>query len=101
MGYIPKGKNIGDGRTVVTTAGTRVQLSTLSVPCNKVEIIAETDNTGVIVVGGTTVVAILATRRGVPLNAGDVHTITDVDNLNKIWIDATVNLEGVSYEYFY
>lgn len=101
MAYIPKGKDIGDGRAVVTTAGTRVQLSTTSTKCYKVEIIAETDNTGIIVVGGSTVVALLATRRGVPLNAGDVLTITDVDNLNKIYLDSTVNGDGVSYVYFY
>lgn len=101
MAYIPKGTRIKDGRTVVATAGTRVQLSTVSIPCQKVEIVAETDNTGVIVVGGTTVVALLATRRGVPLNAGDVHTITDVDNLNKIYLDTTVNGDGVTYVYYY
>ena len=54
---------VGDGRQVVTTAGTRVQLSASSVHCKRVTICAETDNTGFIVVGGTTVVAALATRR--------------------------------------
>lgn len=101
MAYIPKGRIIKNGRTIVTTAGTRVQLSTVSVPCKKVEICAETDNTGIIVVGGSTVIATIATRQGIPLNAGNTFTVTDVDNLNRIWLDAAISGDGVTYAYFY
>jgi len=90
---------IGDGRQVVTNAGTRVQLSSSSVPCKKVVITGEDDNAGVVVVGGPTVVAAQSTRRGTPLVAlqSDVFF---VDNLNKLYIDATVNTEGVTYVYY-
>jgi hypothetical protein len=90
---------IGDGRTTVTNTGTRVQLSLTSVPCKKVVITGEDDNTGVVVVGGATVVAAQATRRGTPLVAlqSDVFF---VDNLNKLYIDATVSTEGVTYVYY-
>lgn len=89
---------IQDGRTVVTTAGTRVALASVTA-CKRVTITAETDNTGVIVVGGASVVAALATRRGVPLYAGDVYEL-DIDDLADIYIDATVSGDGVSYVYF-
>ena len=89
---------IGDGRQTVTTAGTRVQLSVSSVTCIKVTIAAETDNTDYIVVGGSTVVAALATRRGIPLGPGDTITI-EISNLNLIYLDSLVNTEGVTYTY--
>jgi hypothetical protein len=85
---------VADGRNVVTTAGTRVQLSAQA--CKEVVITAETDNTGMIVVGSVTCVAAIATRRGVPLNAGDSATFA-VDNVNRLYIDSTVSGEGVTW----
>jgi hypothetical protein len=87
---------VADGRTVVTTAGTRVQLSTSNARVGAVAIQAETDNTGVIVVGGSTVVASQATRRGIALSAGEVVSL-DVDQLSDIYLDSTVNGDGVNY----
>lgn len=98
------------GRQIVTTAGTEVQLVTASTLYSSVTICAETDNTGVITVGGNPVVATQATRTGVPLNAGDCYTrevarfrngfATDNGDLSEIYIDSTVNGDGVTYEYF-
>ena len=90
--------SIGDGRQVVTTAGTRVQLSTTSVRVKSVAVTAETDNTGVITVGGSTVVAALATRRGTPLAAGATISL-DINDLAKVYLDTTVNGDGVTYSY--
>lgn len=89
---------LADGRTTVATAGTAVQLSTSTAFLNggAVTITAETGNTGVIVVGGSTVVAAAATRRGIPLNAGD-SLVVEVDQLSDIWLDTTVNTNGVTY----
>lgn len=86
-----------DGRKVVTTAGTRVALAA-STAIGWVSITAETDNTGVIVVGGSTVVAALATRRGKPLSAGEDITLP-ADNLANVYIDSTVNGDGVTFIY--
>ena len=88
---------IGDGRQTVTTAGTRVALAS-STAAKIVIITAETDNTGVIVVGGSTVVAALATRRGTPLLAGDSVTL-EVDDLADVNLDSTVSGDGVTYTY--
>lgn len=85
---------IGDGTATVTTAGTRVQLSATSVPCRYVIIIGNTGNTGKIYVGGITI----ATARGRPLNQEQSEKI-DIDNLNKVYIDADNNSDGCSYTY--
>lgn len=84
------------GRQTVTTAGTAVQLSTSTSRIVAVMIQAETDNTGYIVVGDSTVVAALATRKGIALAAGDSVTL-DVSQLSTVYIDSTVNTDGVTY----
>ena len=83
-----------DGRQVVTTAGTRVQMSAQA--CKSIAVTAETDNTGIIVVGAVTVVAAIATRQGLPLAAGATATFA-VDNANRLYLDATVSGEGVTW----
>lgn len=89
---------INDGRQTVTTAGTRVQLSTSSVSCKSVTITAETDNLDYIVVGGANVVASISTRRGTPIGPGESTTI-EISNLNLVYLDAMANGEGVTYHY--
>lgn len=90
--YPPDG--IGDGSATVTTAGSRVQLSPTSTVCKKVLITANGANSGNIWIGGSTV----ANGRGkqlVPLQ--DVWI--EIDNLNKVYVDATSNSDGVHYVY--
>lgn len=92
-------ETITDGRKEVATAGTRVALAAASTPCKFVVITAETNNTGLIVVGGSTVVAAEATRQGTPLNAGD-HFGFPIDNLTKVYIDSTIDTDGVTFNYY-
>lgn len=90
---------IGDGLKLVTTAATREALVASTTPCKSVVITAKQTNTGTVVVGGATVVAASgATRRGTPLNPGDSVSI-NIDDLAKIYLDVTVNGEGVTYTY--
>ena len=89
------GDFIGDGRKTVAAAGTAEKLASAT-KCTSVLITAETDNTGLIVVGASTVVASLATRRGIPLYAGESISIPTVD-LDQIWLDTTVNGDGVTF----
>lgn len=90
--------SVGDGTRTVTTAGTRVQLSATSVPCKRVFIQSSDGNTGTVVVGAVTCVAAQATRRGYSLfpSQGAWFEVTD---LNKLYIDATVNASKVNYYY--
>ncbi len=91
------------GRQVVTTGGTAVRLSSTSVAINRITITAETDNTNPVTVGGSDVVGALATRKGVPLAAGQSITfdaqVDGVDELGDIYIDAVTSTEGVTYLY--
>lgn len=89
---------INHGVTTVTTAGTDVALAG-STACKRVTIQAQTDNTGVIAVGGSGVDATVATGTGILLFAGDAYEL-DIDNLADIFIDSSVNGEGVRYVYF-
>lgn len=82
------------GRQTVTTAGTAVQFTLQA--CKVVALTAETDNTGYIVIGDSAVVAALATRKGLPLAAGDT-AIFSVSNMNVLYMDSTVSTDGVTW----
>ena len=90
-----------DGSKTVTTAGTRVQLSSTQVLAVNVSIQAKAANTGVIYVGGATI----SSSRGVALAAGDTLALlpmarqNEYYDLQSIWLDASVNGEGVTYAY--
>jgi hypothetical protein len=88
---------IGDGRKVIATAGSAEALST-DTDVKEVTITAELDNTDVVVIGSSTVVAALLTRRGTPLFPGDSVSI-ETDNLNELFVDVMVNGEGITYQY--
>ncbi len=89
----------GGGIKAVTTAATRVQLSTTEFACEAVIIQALEANTGHIVVGGGDVVASAASRVGFRLPSGSNPTpvVLPVKDLSLIWLDATVSGEGVCF----
>lgn len=89
------GDMIGDGRKTVAASATAEKLASAT-KCTSVVITALAANTGVIVFGASTVVAAAATRRGTPLSAGETASVPIVD-LDQIYLDTTVNGEGVSY----
>ena len=86
--------NIVGGSQTVTTSGTCVALG--SAECYRVHIRANSDNTGIVAVGGSAVTASPVT--GVFLEAAESLTL-DVDNLSKVYIDASIDGEGVSFTY--
>ncbi len=88
---------IGDGRKIIATTGTAETLAA-STACKEVTITAETNNTNIVTIGGSTVVGALATRRGTPLEAGDSVTLK-IDDLAKIYVDVITDGEGVTYSY--
>lgn len=91
--------SIGHGRKTVTTAGTPVTLAASATPSRRVTIVALDTNTGQIAVGGSGVVAASgATRTGVILNAGDTYEL-DINDLSKVYLDATVSGEGANFAY--
>ena len=89
---------LDSNRKTVTTAGTAEALGLSTSQYDNLTICAETNNTGVITVGNASVVGAEATRKGVPLSAGDCYTIKDSKgSLADIYLDTTVNGDGVTY----
>lgn len=86
---------ITSGRQIVATAGTAVPLAS-SLTISEVIIVAEFDNTGTITIGDSTVIADLNTRIGVPLHPADAVIIT-INDISKIWVDSTIDGDGVTY----
>lgn len=89
---------VGSGRQTVTTAGTAVQLQ--DHPCKMVVITAETDNTGNIFVGSSNVVAAAGSEIGFVLYTGQTSIPIPISNTNLLYINSTVNGDGVTYAYF-
>lgn len=80
-----------NGSVVVTTGGTAVALA-VSTTITSVVVKAKYGNTGTIYIGNATV----DSSNGVELQAGDAISI-DIDDLAKVYVDASVNGEGVDY----
>lgn len=94
---VPAAHEIHDGRQTVATPGTAVALAA-STACKRVTITAETNNSDILVVGGSTVVAALVTRRGTPLYPGDSYSL-DADDLAEVFIDALTATDGATFTY--
>lgn len=80
-----------NGKTTVTTAGTRVTLAA-STAVKSVTIKAALANTGTIYVGNSTVAA----SNGFELAAGETISL-EISNLNTVNIDSSINSQSVTY----
>ena len=103
LGYTPS-IDIGDveilGHATIaegtnTDVGTSAEVLSTSQACKHVDVMAAIANTGIIWVGGSS----LAANRGIALYAGDVYSI-DIDNVNNIYVLASVNGEDVHWVYY-
>ncbi len=82
---------IYNGSQTVTTAGTAVALAS-STTIKSVIVKAKYSNTGTIYIGDASV----SSANGLELEAGDAVSI-DIDDLSTVYIDSSVNGEGVNY----
>lgn len=86
--------SIGDGAKTVSSAGTAETLVASSTPCKYVLITAEDDNSGKIYYGGS----------GVSSSSGGYlfpaqTTLIEIDNVQKVYIDADTSTDGVKFTY--
>lgn len=95
--------SVNDGQTTVVTAGVRVQLP--DTPCSRVFVQAhpangdlDPPNGGTVVIGGNQVVAAASTRRGLALFSTQWQEF-QVDNLKRLYIDATADGAKINYIY--
>ncbi len=90
------------GKVTVTTAGTRVQLSSTLTRARGIYIEADEDNTGVIFIGGSTV---SGDSYIAALNAGEGFTWTADQggpalDPSSIYIDSDANTQSVQWGYY-
>jgi hypothetical protein len=90
--------SVPSANLTLVTPGTRVQLSSVSVPCAKVFLSAGRNNVGIITVGGATVVGANSGTSGNDMSALGSMTI-EIDDLSKIWFDGTNANDTVSFAY--
>lgn len=83
------------GRKTVTAAGTPVRLGSQVID-GPIMVKAMVTNTGYIYIGNNGSNTVGSTT-GLTLVAGDVVIFDHVSNLNVLWLDSTVNGEGVSW----
>ena len=93
-------RSLISGNVTVTTSGTPVPLSVASVQAKRLDVTADYNNTGTIVIGGSGVVGPSVGRKGVPLPAGNTYTFYITD-LSLVWADADTNGQKASYNYYY
>jgi hypothetical protein len=92
IGSVAIPTSIYHGQKVVTTAGTEVALAASQAILSGVRIKALAANTGIIYVGANPVTS----STGFALAAGE-EVFVEVANLATVYIDSSVNGEGVSY----
>ncbi len=97
-GGTPPPANINCNRKTVTTPGTAERLTTTFTLCRKVIITAPSGNSGEIYVGCSQVSAVAGSQKGLLLLPTGSVSI-DINDVSKIYIDATVAGEGVTYTY--
>jgi len=91
--------------TSVTTAGTRVQLTSADIKTIAVLMQAKVANSGQIYIGDK---AVSSTNAGIELGAGDSMTLSASEMgwkgqlmaLNEIWLDTSNSGDGVWVSYF-
>lgn len=83
------------GQKAVTTAGTAVVLGSQEIR-GSLLLKALPANTGVIYIGNDGANDV-SSSTGFPLEAGEAMIIETISNLNQLWVDATVNGEGVAW----
>ena len=97
-GVTPPPTVLGSGRKTVTTPGTAEKLISAITVCRKVILTAPVNNGGEIYVGDSSVSAVASSQKGLLLLPTGSATI-DIDDVSKVWIDATVAGEGVTFTY--
>ena len=89
---MPMAATLRNGQKYVATAGTQVALASSTVIYHSVTIMSQSGNSGWIYIGDSSV----SSSTGYILDAGDTVEIK-IANLSTIYVDSSVNGEGVSY----
>lgn len=97
VALLARPSSINNGTKSVAASGTAEQLVGSSTPCKKIILQALDTNTGYIWYGGSSIDK--TAKNGAYLFPGSSVTI-EIDDVNKVYIDADVSAESVSFTYF-
>ena len=92
-------RNIRSGSTAVTTAATAVRLDPSDTFALRIDVQTPSTNTGTVYIGSSDVSAVVGSEKGIGLQPGDVYAF-DMMSLDIIYLDSTVNGEGVTWNIF-
>ncbi len=98
-GGTPPPSAIVSGRKTVTTPGTPVKLLATATACKKVMATAPSSNGGTVYIGGITTSAVAGSEQGLMLLPTG-SALIEIDDVSKLYIDATSAGEGVTFAYF-
>jgi len=87
---------LSGGRKVVTTGGTREQVTTSETLTSAVIVQALRSNSGNVMIGGDDVDVTAGSENGIELTPGQTADINIID-LSLLWIDADNNGEGINF----
>lgn len=88
------------GTQTVDSNGTAERLTTTSAFCSTITVSADENNSGVVVVGDSTVDATQATRTGLQLFPGQTEYLMSNGgrmNIRDTWVDSVTDGDGVSW----
>ena len=92
---------IANGKQTVAVSGSAVQLTTASTACVEVILTANSSNGGIIAFGGSGINAV--SNGSITINGsylfGSATQKIPIDDVSKIFIDASVSGNGVSFTY--
>lgn len=90
--------NLGSGRKAVASSGTPEALGSQVI--RRVIVAAQPANTGLVVVGGSQVLAAAASRAGIPLTASAASVELHAGNLADVFVDVATAAEGVTFTFY-
>ncbi len=93
------GLGLSSDRKVVTAEGTAERLESATHIVQMVIIQAETDNTGLVAVGGSNVDVTATSQEGVQLYAGEILPPLYQIDLYTLYLDSAVSGDGVTYSF--
>ncbi len=93
-------KVIVSGRKAIAAVGTAEKILAASTACYRVDISADLGNTGIVVIGGSGVVAANGSMEGVVLTPGNPPYTILTDDVSKIYADVQTNGDAVCFTYY-
>ena len=88
------------GRKAVTPAGTAQKIVAVATGCYRVDLCADPGNTNPVAIGGSAVVALEGSVKGIMLIPGNPPITILTNDVSKIWVDSQTSGDSVCFTYY-